>query len=76
MIEHLYTMIIVITYFFFTENQFFYVIINPTFPRYISHILHRHPLETHILILNLKPLRDSDFFISNFFLLNPIFLVV
>ena len=50
--------------FYFTKKLAFYVTINPTCPRYILHILHGHPSGTHLLILNLKPLRDSDSFIS------------
>ena len=64
MTEHLYAMIIVITYNFISLKISFYVTINPTCPRYILYILHGHPSGTHLLILNLKPLRDSDSFIS------------
>ena len=48
----------------FTENQFFYVIINSTCPRQILHVLHGHPSRIRLLILNLKALRVSDSFIS------------
>ena len=73
MIGHLYTMIIVITYNFISlKTNFFYVIINPTCSKYILHILHGHPSGTHLLILDLKALRDSDSFI--FLGTNPIFL--
>ena len=61
MIGHLYTMIIVITYLFFTEIQFVYVTIYSTCPRYI---LQGYPLGTHLLILNLNALKDADTFIS------------
>ena len=65
MTEHLYAKIIVITYNFISlKTSFFKVIVNPTCPRYILHILHGHPSWTNLLILNLKPLRDSDSFIS------------
>ena len=37
-------------------------------PRYFLHILHGHPSGTHLLILSLKALRDSDSFISLSFL--------
>ena len=57
--EHLYAMIIVITYNFITLKTSFFI--NPTCPRYILHILHGHPSETYLLILSLKPLRDLDF---------------
>ena len=39
-------------------------IINHSCTRYILHILLGHPLGTHLLILNLKELRDSDSVIS------------
>ena len=65
MTEHWYAMIIVITYNFISlKKTAFYVIINSTCPRYILHILYGHPSVTHLLILNLKPFRDSDSFIS------------
>ena len=61
MIDHFYTIIIVMTYNFVSlKTSFFYVIINPICPRYILNILHGHPSGTHLLILNLKPLRVSD----------------
>ena len=63
MTECLYAMIIVITYNFISLKTNF-VIIDPTCPRYILHILHGHHSGTHLLISNLKPLRDSDSFIS------------
>ena len=63
MMEH--TMIIVITYNFISlKTSFFYDIINPTCPRYILHVLHGNPSGTHLFILHLKALRDSDSFIS------------
>ena len=49
--------------FYFTKKLVFYVTINPTCPIYILHTLHGHPSGTHLLILNFKPLRDSDSFI-------------
>ena len=58
--EHLYTMIIGITYNFISRKTSFYVIINPTCPIYILHILHGHPSGTHLWILNLKSLKDSE----------------
>ena len=64
MTEHLYTMIIVITYNFISLKTSFYVIINPLCRRYILHILHGHPSGTHLLILNLNALRDSDSLVS------------
>ena len=39
-------------------------IINHNCTRYILHILLGHPSGTHLLILNLKELRDSDSVIS------------
>ena len=65
--EYLYALIIVITYnliFLCFYVQFFYVIINPTCQSYIFHILQGHHSGTHLLILNLKALRDSGSFIS------------
>ena len=64
MTEHLYAMITVITYNLISLKTIFYVIINPTCPRYILYILHGHPSGIRLLILNLKALRDSDSFIS------------
>ena len=65
MIEHLYTMILVITINLKIcfEKPFFYVVINPTCSRCILHILHGHVLGIHVLSLNLEALRDSDYFI-------------
>ena len=72
MTEHLHTVIVVITYNFISlKTIFFFVIINPSFPRYILHILHGHPSGAHLLILNLKPLRFRFLF---HWVLNPIFL--
>ena len=63
MIDHLYTMIIMITYDFISlKSNFLSYYINPICPRYILHILHEHPSD--LLIVNLKALRDSDSFSS------------
>ena len=80
MTEHLYAVIIVITLSFISLKTSFLCYYKPYLPkiyfvcpawtsfrepsRYILHILHGHPSGTHLLILNLKPLRDSDSFIS------------
>ena len=50
--------------FCFTGSQYFYAIISSTCPKYVLHILHGHTSGIHLLILNLKALTDSDFFIS------------
>ena len=64
MTEHLYTMIIVITYNFISLKTVFLCYHKPYLPKIYFHILHGHPSGTYLLILNLKPLRDSDSFIS------------
>ena len=64
MIEHLYIMKIVITYnFILLKTSFLMLILNPSYARYILHCLHGHYSGTHILILNLKALKDLGFFI-------------
>ena len=64
MTEHLYTMIIVITYNFISLKTSFLCYYKPSCSRYILHILHGHPSGTHLLILNLNALRDSDSLVS------------
>ena len=65
MAEHLYTMIIVKTYgFVLLKTRFVYVIKSPTSSRYTVQILFVYHSGTHLLILNLKVLKDSDSFIS------------
>ena len=59
-----FTIIIVITYNFISLKTSFFVIINPTCPKNILHIQHGHPSGAHLLILNSKPLRDSESLIS------------
>ena len=65
MIEHLYTMIIVIRYNFISLQTSSLCCYKPHLPKmYILHILHEHPSGTHLSIFNLKAMRDSDSFIS------------
>ena len=64
MMEHLYTMIIVIAYNFISRKASFLCYHKSYLPKIFLYILHRHPLGTHLWILNLKSLKDSDSFIS------------
>ena len=64
MVKHLHTMIIVIAYNFCSLKTSFFIIMNPTYRRNILHILYGYFSRIHLLILNLKTLRDSDSFAS------------
>ena len=54
MTEHLYAMIIVITYNFISLKTSFYVTLNPTCPRYVLHILYGHRSGTQLLIFEFE----------------------
>ena len=64
MIEHLYTIIIVITYNFILSKTRFLCYYKPHLPKICLYILHGHSSGTHLLILNLKALEESDSLIS------------